>query len=96
MKIPQDLKNAKIKKEKNPTIFTFYAGRTSGMKENAIVVVSSLALCSEVVLLSPLLGLDGVQDGFPLGLVALADLLHLLFHLRLQRSQSLSQLCCTP
>lgn len=53
-------------------------------------------LCSEVVLLSPPLGLNGVQDRFPLGLVALADLLHLLFHLRLKGSQPLSQLCRSP
>lgn len=60
------------------------------------IVVFSLASCSEVLLLSPLLGLDGIEDGFPLGLVALADLLYLLFHLRLQRSQALSQLRHSP
>lgn len=46
--------------------------------------------------LQALLGLDGVQDGLPLGLVALADLLDLLLHLRVQRGQPLPQLLHRP
>lgn len=48
------------------------------------------------VLLPPLLGLDGVEDGLPLGLVLLADLLDLLLHHGVQGSQPLLKLIHAP
>lgn len=48
------------------------------------------------VLLSAFFGLDGVQDGLPLGLVALTDLLDLLLHLRVQGFQMDTQLLHRP
>lgn len=48
------------------------------------------------VLLPSFLSLDGVQDGLPLGLVALTDLLDLLLHLRVQRGQTQTQLFNGP
>lgn len=41
-------------------------------------------------------GLDGVEDGLPLGLVALADLLDLLLHLRVQRGELQPQILHRP
>lgn len=48
------------------------------------------------VLLPSFFGLDGVQDGLPLGLVTLPDLLDLLLHLRVQRGQTQTQLLHRP
>lgn len=48
------------------------------------------------VLLPPLFGLDGVEDGLPLGVVALTDLLDLLLHLRVQRGEPVPQLLHRP
>lgn len=48
------------------------------------------------VLLPPLLGFDGVEDGLPLGLVLLANLLDLLLHHGVQGRQPLLQLIHAP
>lgn len=51
--------------------------------------------CSEV-LLPPLLGLDGIQDGLPLGLVLLPDLLDLLLHHGVQGQKPLLKVLHRP
>lgn len=47
-------------------------------------------------LLLPFLGLDGVKDGLPLGLVPLAHLLDLLLHLWVQGGQTEMELLHRP
>lgn len=57
---------------------------------------SSSVVPPSEVLLPTLLGLNGVHDGPPLGLVAAPDLLDLLLHLRVQRGQTEAKLLHRP
>lgn len=85
-----------------------YFGRTSAAASYVLVLLTfhksaaenmwdKTSSCSvSEVLLPSFLGFDGVQDGLPLGLVALTDLLDLLLHLRVQRGQTQTELLHRP
>ena len=60
------------------------------------VLLNKTRSASSEVLLATLLGLNGIKNGLAFGLVALADLLNLLLHLRVQRGQTPPQLLHTP